>query len=219
MNETFKKSGIIGLLLSIISIPVSEANSFTTQVIGQSNESYGASWGDFNGGSLQPVEEFSSDSTPRLRVGDVLVDEFSGMVDVVVTLIPPNSSDSVSLQYNTQNGTATVADNDYSPVSDSLLFLANKTQQTVSIPTINDGDPETTEFFTLELQNSVNASIADGSGMITTKSCRISNAACRYTVLDQTRVCLSGRTVLARVTGTFVRPVVVIPPRPVTRGR
>jgi len=72
-----------------------------------------------------------------------------------------------SVQYTTQDGTASVADNDYQPTSGTLTFLANETTKTVTVLVNGDTKFESDETFTLHLFNPVNALIGnDGTGTI-----------------------------------------------------
>lgn len=71
----------------------------------------------------------------------------------------------VTVDYATADGTATVADTDYTAVSGRLSFLPGETRKTVSVSVIGDTKPELTETFTLVLSAPTNATIANGTGV------------------------------------------------------
>ncbi len=97
-----------------------------------------------------------------LSAGDVTVTENAGTAVFTVNLSPaPGAGESVVAGYQTQDGSA-VAGSDYTTTAGTLTFTAGQTQETVSVPITNDGDPESSESFTLTLTsadtNTVNAS-------------------------------------------------------------
>src|SRR5207244_3594616 len=75
------------------------------------------------------------------------------------------SSDTVTVDYTTNNGTATVADGDYDAASGTVTFDPGQTTQTVDVTINGDTTHETDETFTVDLSNASNAGIADGSGL------------------------------------------------------
>ncbi len=69
----------------------------------------------------------------------------------------------ITVDYMTADGSATVADGDYQPKSDTLTF-ENLLPQTVSVVIYGDVKAEPDEMFYLNLSNVTNAVIADGQG-------------------------------------------------------
>jgi hypothetical protein len=70
----------------------------------------------------------------------------------------------VTVDYQTVDGTATVADNDYTPTSGTLTFAPGDTAKDVVVPFGVDSTPEHNETFGLQLSNaSANATIATPS--------------------------------------------------------
>jgi hypothetical protein len=79
-----------------------------------------------------------------------------------VTLSPP-SSQSVSVDYSTANGTAT-ASSDYTAGSGTLTFSPGTTTQQISVAVIGDTMVEASETFFVNLENASGANIANGTG-------------------------------------------------------
>jgi len=111
---------------------------------------------------------------PSLSIGNATQNEGdSGTTafNFTVALSATPTSD-VMVQYATADGSATVADNDYTATSGTLTFAANTTTLTQTIPVnvVGDTKNETDETFTVVLSNPVNATIAAGTGTGTIKN-------------------------------------------------
>ena len=105
--------------------------------------------------------------SPSISIGDVVRAEGdSGDTDFTFTVTASGpSSDPMAVTYRTQDGTATVADSDYTPVApQTLTFAPNQISRTVTVKVTGDTAPEADEDFRVLLSDPVNASIADGSG-------------------------------------------------------
>ena len=74
------------------------------------------------------------------------------------------SGASVSVSYATMDGTA-AAGSDYTAASGTLRFEPGETSQTITVTTLDDGEPEADETFTLTLSAPSGATIADGTGV------------------------------------------------------
>ena len=70
----------------------------------------------------------------------------------------------VTVHYQTADGTATVADNDYVPASGTLTIPAKNIQGTITIQVVGDTKFEDDETFFVNLSSPTNATIADGKG-------------------------------------------------------
>ncbi|PAY17842.1 hypothetical protein CKO51_19305 [Rhodopirellula sp. SM50] len=81
-----------------------------------------------------------------------------------VTLSKPSALP-VSVDYTTQDQTATTANGDYTTHSGTLTFPPGVTSRTISIQTNDDGSFEFDETFKLVLSNPVSASITDTTGV------------------------------------------------------
>ena len=102
---------------------------------------------------------------PSLSIDDVSDGEGDGgllNLDFTVTLSVA-SGQVVTVGFATANGTAT-AGSDYVATAGTLTFPAGTTTQTVSVPVSGDTTVEPNEDFFVNLQNPVNATIADGQG-------------------------------------------------------
>jgi subtilisin-like proprotein convertase family protein len=74
------------------------------------------------------------------------------------------SSDTVSVDYTTNGGTATAADGDYVAATDTVTFNPGQTAKTVDVTVNGDLTHESDETFTVDLSSPSNAGVADGSG-------------------------------------------------------
>ena len=88
---------------------------------------------------------------PGIRVADAETDE-GGNLEFTVTL-NRQSSETTYVDYATSDGTATVADADYTENSATLTFLPGVTQRTVRVATLRDSLNEPDETLTLTLSN------------------------------------------------------------------
>ena len=104
---------------------------------------------------------------PSLSINDVTVTESNAdtvNADFTVTLSAA-SSQTVTVQYATANGTAT-AGSDYTATSDTLTFTPGGTlTQTISVPVLGDTLDEADETFTVTLSSPTNATLADDQGV------------------------------------------------------
>ncbi|MFZ6820685.1 Calx-beta domain-containing protein, partial [Undibacterium sp. Ji22W] len=85
------------------------------------------------------------DATPSLSINDVIVNEAAGTATFTVTLSAA-SGQTVSVGYNTSNGTAT-AGSDYTATSGTLTFNPGVTTQTITVNIANDSVFELSENF------------------------------------------------------------------------
>ena len=81
----------------------------------------------------------------------------------------PASSQPVTVAYATADGTATVADADYTAANGTLTFAAGETGKTITVQVNGDDDDEDDETFTVRLSNASgsNASISTTAGTAT----------------------------------------------------
>src|SRR5947207_10585466 len=69
-----------------------------------------------------------------------------------------------SRDFQTVDGTATVADSDYQANSGTLNFAANETSKQVTVLVNGDTTFEASEAFTVHLSNATGATISDADG-------------------------------------------------------
>jgi len=84
----------------------------------------------------------------------------------VVTLAGPQQSP-VTVDYATADGSATVADRDYTAVSGTLTFQPGETTKTVTVLVTGDTKAESDETFTLNLSNPTGVTLDATSGIAT----------------------------------------------------
>ena len=84
------------------------------------------------------------------------------LASFVVTLAAP-STQAVTVQYATSNGTAT-AGTDYANTSGTLTFLPGETSKTISVVVFGDTVMEGNESFVVSLSSPSGATIADATG-------------------------------------------------------
>lgn len=101
-----------------------------------------------------------------LSIDDVSVTEGNSgttNADFTVTLAPSNTQ-TVTVNYATQNGTATQP-GDYTATYGSLTFTPGQTTKTISVPVKGDTLAEGDETFTVKLSNPTNATLGDAQGI------------------------------------------------------
>ncbi len=104
---------------------------------------------------------------PTLSINDVTVTEGdSGTTSAVFTVtLSSASSQTVTVNYATSDGTATTADNDYVATSGALTFSPGVTAQPITVMVTGDLNSEATETFLVNLSNPANAAIGTGQGI------------------------------------------------------
>ncbi|HUQ89813.1 MAG TPA: Calx-beta domain-containing protein [Vicinamibacterales bacterium] len=113
---------------------------------------------------LLTSETVTISSDPTLTIGDVSVTEGNSGTSVAtftVTMSPVNASQTVTVNYATANGTATIADNDYVAASGALTFPPSTATRTISVTVNGDTAIEPNETFVVNLSGAVNAAIGD----------------------------------------------------------
>ena len=97
----------------------------------------------------------------KLSVADASATEGSGQtIDFDVTLDFRNDCKTVTVDWATEDGTATAGE-DYTADSGRLTFAPGETSKTVSIAVLDDEESESDETFTLSLSNASGATFAD----------------------------------------------------------
>src|SRR5204862_5219280 len=112
----------------------------------------------------------NDDTAPSFSIDDVTHNERnSGTTSYVFTVTKTGGTAlSASVNFQTMDGTATVADNDYQADSGVLNFAAGETTKQITVLVNGDTKFETDEAFTAHLSNASGATIsgADGTGTI-----------------------------------------------------
>ena len=108
----------------------------------------------------------NDDAAPTFSIDDVTHNEGnSGTTSYVFTVTKTGSTAlSASVDFQTVDGTATVADNDYQANNGTLNFAANETTKQITVLVNGDTTFETDEAFTVHLSGATNATISDADG-------------------------------------------------------
>jgi len=105
------------------------------------------------------------DTPPTISVDDQTVREDSSNAVFTVTLSHlPKQGQAVHVDFAVLSGTAT-ANDDFVPLSGTLLFSETETTKTITVPVHNDDKEETSEVFIVSLSNPINATITDKQGL------------------------------------------------------
>jgi len=133
--------------------------TFTVNLSSPTNAAIGAGTGI---GTIR-----NDDTVPSVSINDVSVPEGnSGTASAVFTVTLSNpSSQTVTVNYATADGTATAAGNDYLPAAGTLTFSPGETSRTVTVSIAGDTTNEADETFRVDLSAPANAVIGDGEGI------------------------------------------------------
>jgi hypothetical protein len=109
----------------------------------------------------------NDDTAPTITISDVSAAEGNaGTTPFTFTVTLSNASDQpVTVDYQTNDGTATLANNDYVAASGTLTIPAKTLSGTITVDVNGDVTNESDETFTVDLSNPTNATIADGQGV------------------------------------------------------
>ena len=125
------------------------------------------SGGDYEGLDATNVEvTITEDDTPALTIADASATENDGEITFTVRLNVASSL-AVTVDWTTADGTATQG-TDYAETTGTLTFDALETEQTITVPLLDDALDEADETFTIALSNPANATLdeAEATGTI-----------------------------------------------------
>jgi len=108
----------------------------------------------------------NDDAAPSFSIDDVTHNEGdAGTTSYVFTVTKTGiTAVSASVGFQTVDGTATVADNDYQDNSGTLNFAANETTKQITVLVNGDTKFEADETFTVHLAGATNATISVANG-------------------------------------------------------
>ncbi len=86
--------------------------------------------------------------------------ENSASPNLFVVKLSNPTAQTVTVSYDTSDGTATIADSDYTRATGTLTFLPTETSKTISVTAIGDTKYEGNETFNVNLSNASNATIS-----------------------------------------------------------
>lgn len=128
-----------------------------------------------NGGSLRSfpdVVDLGSDQQPILPPPQIFIWDASksegnkGATTLLMTVtLSRASSQPVTVNYQTADGTALVSNRDYVRTSGTLTFQPGETSKTISLSITGDRKREPNETFTVQLSNAVGVTISDSVGV------------------------------------------------------
>lgn len=140
------------------------------QIVGdtekESNETFAVSITDLTNAVANDDQAIGTilddDVAPLITIGDVSVTEGNaGTTAAVFPVTLTNATDqAVTVDWQTGDSTATVADQDYVPGSGTLTIPAKTTVDSIAVMVNGDTAPEPDETFTVRLSNPANAGIA-----------------------------------------------------------
>jgi hypothetical protein len=107
------------------------------------------------------------DPPPTISINDVsLAEGDSGTTNATfIVSLSAASGFTVSVDFTTMDGTATLADSDYGLTTGTVTIPAGSTTAPINVPVVGDTTVEPDETFTVVLSNPVNATILDGTGV------------------------------------------------------
>ena len=108
----------------------------------------------------------TEDDTPALTIADASTTESDGEITFTVRLNVASNLE-VTVDWTTADGTATQG-TDYAETTGTLSFDALETEQTITVPLLDDALDEADETFTIALSNPANATLdeAEATGTI-----------------------------------------------------
>jgi hypothetical protein len=112
----------------------------------------------------------NDDPLPQLRVSlaDSKPEGNTGITPFVfVVSLSQASPEEITVNYSAADGTATLANNDFTPTTGALRFLAGETQKTITVNVLGDTQFEQSETFQLTLSNPSKATISTQNSVAT----------------------------------------------------
>lgn len=117
--------------------------------------------------TVTQASDLATDAT--ISISDVnVIEGNSGTTAVIVTVsLSAVAAAPVTVFYNTADGTATLADEDYVAASGTLAFAVGESQKTISLQVRGDTRFEPNESFIIRLSDPVGARLAKGEASVT----------------------------------------------------
>ena len=123
--------------------------------------------GTLKGANIENVQVTCADNVPAISIRSAnAVEGDAGVsyLEFAVTLSKLARND-VTVNYDTSDGTATLADNDYTNTSGQLKIASGKSSSTITVPVLGDVTAEPNESLTLTLSNPSSNATFGGSGI------------------------------------------------------
>ena len=106
------------------------------------------------------------DAVPAISIANLTTPDEAGVAHAVTVSLSAASSQTVTVDYATADGTAT-ATNDYVSTNGTLTFNPGDTTKTISVTIVQDSIDEVDETFTIGLSNPANSTISAATGTVT----------------------------------------------------
>ena len=104
-----------------------------------------------------------ADPMPELRISDAAPVAEGNDAVFTVSLSTP-SSQVVTVEYTTEDGTAAAGD-DYTTIAETLTFSPGQTTKIIRVPVLVDSTQESSETFTVALSTPMGTTLADSTGL------------------------------------------------------
>lgn len=144
-------------------------------ILDEPNETFGLALttidnGTFQGGDPDGIATIvDNDDAPTIAIADAAITEGNSGTKIVtlpVSLSAP-SGRTISVDFETADGSATFSGGDYHSASGRLVFAPGDTTETIGLTVVSDTVVEMDETFFVNLFAPVNATIADAQGAVT----------------------------------------------------
>ena len=109
------------------------------------------------------VGTIAADPMPGLTIDDA-APVAEGNDAVFTVTLHPQSSQVVTVEYTTEDGTADAGD-DYTTIAETLTFSPGQTTKIIRVPVLVDSTQESSETFTVELRTPMGTTLADSTGL------------------------------------------------------
>ena len=109
------------------------------------------------------VGTIAADPMPGLTIDDA-APVAEGNDAVFTVTLHPQSSQVVTVEYTTEDGTADAGD-DYTTIAETLTFSPGQTTKIIRVPVLVDSTQESSETFTVELSTPIGTTLADSTGL------------------------------------------------------
>lgn len=162
-QKIFRAMKTYGLIVADNGTDMYVGGTFDTR---WNNDDLNPAFGALAASDFEVIELGYQPAFPTVSIGDAMVAEgTSGTTPAEFTVsLSTASTQTVTVDYATGDGTATASGGDYVPTSGTLIFAPGTTEQTVSVAVAGDTMYEGDETFVVALSNPLFATLADGQG-------------------------------------------------------
>jgi hypothetical protein len=173
-NGTFPTDGTVTFKegATVLSGPTTIVNgqaSFTTSALSLGSHTITADYASTSGNFASASGSIVQQVAILISINDVSVTEgASGIQSANFTVsLSQSSASTITVDYATADGTATLADFDYPAASGTVTFTPGQTTRPLTVSFFGDSRYEANETLLVNLTNPTNALVADGQGVAT----------------------------------------------------